>query len=78
MAIIENTQYSEGEYLIVTSGSYSDYVIEGLFKVLKDFNALDFKSGKKTGFYEPMIDLIRLLKEGYLNEIPNRELWLGH
>lgn len=74
--IEHRTEFKEGELVVLTSGSYSDYYIEGLFRVSKTFDIKDFPSGR-SGYYSPRFDSQRLINEGFLVDVDYTELWVG-
>ena len=73
----DRTEYKEGETLILTSGSYSDYYIIGLFKVLKDFSTKEYTEDP-GGYYTFSVKYRQLCAEGILEDIDHTELWVGY
>ncbi len=77
--------YEVGQLLYVTSGEYSNYGVVSVAKVLKAFVVADFLKtihGRYVigqtplGHYtEVRLDYQRLVTEGYVKEMPARELW---
>lgn len=74
----DRTEFKIGETLILTSGSYSDYCIIGLFKVLKDFDTSDFKEKRvlRNKWDSLGIEYQELINSGYLEDVEHIELWV--
>jgi len=77
-----NIVLNPGEIYILSNGQYSDYRIFGAFKVLKILNKdiimllVNQVKGSESWIYFPtLIDI--LLKEGYIEKIETKELYLG-
>jgi len=50
----EYYEMKEGGTILFGSGEYSDYYVEGLYKVLKDFNIKEAEEQYKTEHGKPM------------------------
>lgn len=90
---VKIVDFEKDSFLILSSGEYSDYIVNGLFKVLKKFNAEDKLNewAKETGRKysrddEGIIDDYGnneigftgwLNANGYIEDIEHRELHLG-
>jgi hypothetical protein len=70
------TKFKEGEIILLTSGSYSDYYVKGLFRVLKDFDATDYKlKYEGQSYYKPTYDWPKVVMAGLVVDIDHYELW---
>ena len=84
-------KFQKGEFMTTSEGEYSDYCVNGLFKVLIDFDANTLlqswanETGRKleSGVVESdhvneNIDFLGWInKKGYVEEVNYRELHLG-
>jgi len=83
--------YKEGSFLMISSGEYRDYEINGLFKVLKDFNANDQLLAWAEETDRKLVNMIVqrdslnkninytdwLNKNGFIEYVQHRELHIG-
>lgn len=83
--------FTRGELVALSSGEYSDYRVDGLFKVLKDFDAQILlvewaeETGRKLEKGVVEIDYLNenikfigwLNKKGYIEHMDYRELHTG-
>ena len=71
-------KYSKDQIVYITSGSYSDYYVNGIFRVLKDFTkdmfeTTPFERNKNVkGF-----DYAAAITGKYLEELDAVEIWSG-
>ncbi len=67
-----------GQLLYVTSGVYSDFGVTSIARVVKDFSARDFQVSRSSYYGEGFdVDYERLTREGFVEELVARELWIG-
>lgn len=66
---MRDLKYKKDELILITSGEYSDYMHDGLFKVLIDFDASDLieqwavSNAKLTECYDGIIDKIKVYNQ---------------
>ena len=70
------------EIVVLSNGEYSDYSIEGVFKVKKELNqevlSTIWEELNKGTVYISYSDLVMLLlSEGYVERIEYKEIYLG-
>lgn len=77
--------FNAGQLLAVTSGAYSDYSFNGVYKVLKNFETLKVgqtfldQLPKGTSSWSAIERLIPFLtKEGYIEELAVEEVNVGY
>lgn len=70
MKIDRNQKFKSGEIIVITEGEHSDYDLQGVFRVSRDFDAAEINRRINTNIdFETW-----LLVNGYLIEIEFREL----
>lgn len=75
--IKKETKHKAGDLLIVTSGAYSDYGIEDVVQVLKDFDEKDFTREFEERWKSYRIDIPLLVTQGFIKPLLYKEMWKG-
>lgn len=70
-------RFEVGQLVYVTGGVYSDYGVSCVARVVKPFRCADWVLVRRSSWEQPQIDLGELVAQGYLEELPARELWIG-
>jgi hypothetical protein len=71
----EEGPFTVGETIYLSSGSYSDYEVFGVYVVRKPFDVENFKTACR--YSDKRIDYARLESEGYIERVHAREIWVG-
>lgn len=69
------TAIAAGTLVVLSTGSYSDFYVEGVYRALKDINPGELRA-HRIDEYGLTKFLAWLVREGYLEHIPSRELWI--
>jgi hypothetical protein len=75
------TPMIEGELITISTGCYSDYDVEGVFRVKKSFDAVEVLKhweGDRDSYDSCKRFLGYLASQGYIEDVPSRELHLGN
>jgi hypothetical protein len=77
---MDNETYQPGEIIIITSGTYDDYTMEGVFLVLRSFDTEEVcemykqESGKKWFFASSLIKWLE--EKEYIKQQLYEEWWI--
>lgn len=73
--MMDKMPLKKGTIVVISSGEYSDYYVNGVVKIAKDCNFNDaIKEVGKTNTYSLMV---KLLKAGYIEDVEYTEVHLG-